>query len=619
MPATSSSGAIAENLSWTSSTATYIICTNPRSGSWLLSDGLTSTAVAGNPREWFNVAEEQRHRALWRMDHATNLSFAAYFAQAKAESTTSNGISGIKLHHYQLEEFLSRVRVFGNLRGLTTSQTMAKVFPRTKYLWLRRRDKARQAISFLLASTTGEWWSIDGVRRRPREAGDAHPKFDPHAIAHFEQTFLEHDLKWQTYFRDNGLDPLVLDYEDLASDYRATIVSVLRWLGIADADAVRIPDSRLRQQSNIRNDEWLAQYEIFKNRQGSVSNASPIDAAVDTAQFDRAQRRSSRIPDAWRQWVAQNKLLETRDGAIVRVLVENGYNRLSALEEVRKAASDPYVQGGARTVRRFKRAMSVLNVRDQLARLNSQARRVDRRSGLSRDEFRDQYYALNSPVVLQNLMTGWAATSKWTADYLKSVAGEGVVEIMTNRDADANFEKNSNAHRTELRFADYVNMVYSGKVTNDYCLVAGNGFFNRPVSDELLADFAAFPEYLNPLNADRRCFLWFGPAGTVTPLQYDRCNVLLAQIAGRKRYRLVPASQWQYVYNSEGTISDVDCERPDLDRHPRFRHATVIDVVVQPGEVLFLPVGWWHHTRSLDVSMTVSFADFVFPNHFIWE
>ena len=40
-------------------TTTYIICTNPRSGSWLLSEGLASTSVAGNPREWFNAQEEQ--------------------------------------------------------------------------------------------------------------------------------------------------------------------------------------------------------------------------------------------------------------------------------------------------------------------------------------------------------------------------------------------------------------------------------------------------------------------------------------------------------------------------------------------------------------------------------
>lgn len=67
---------------WTSPTATYIICTNPRSGSWLLSDGLSSTSVAGNPREWFNSGEEQQHRARWRMEHSTDLSYPKAFGSA---------------------------------------------------------------------------------------------------------------------------------------------------------------------------------------------------------------------------------------------------------------------------------------------------------------------------------------------------------------------------------------------------------------------------------------------------------------------------------------------------------------------------------------------------------
>jgi len=107
--------------------------------------------------------------------------------------------------------------------------------------------------------------------------------------------------------------------------------------------------------------------------------------------------------------------------------------------------------------------------------------------------------------------------------------------------------------------------------------------------------------------------------GTVTPLHHETSNILLAQVAGRKRYRLIPSSQWQYVYNSQGVFSEVDCENPDLNRYPKFRDANTIDIVVDPGEVLFMPVGWWHHVRALDVSMTVSFTNFVFPNHFKWE
>ena len=231
----------------------------------------------------------------------------------------------------------------------------------------------------------------------------------------------------------------------------------------------------------------------------------------------------------------------------------------------------------------------------------------------------DRYYAANRPVIIQDLMTDWRAMTAWTPDYLKSVAGDETVEVMTGRNSDPKYERNGRKHRTEMRFADYIDTVYSGKVTNDYYMVANNAFFQRPQTQPLLKDFTVFPEYLKPATVARQCFLWFGPAGTVTPLHYDTSNILMAQVAGRKRYRLIPSSQLQCVYNSEGVFSDVDCENPDLNRYPKFRNVSIIDVVVEAGEVLFLPVGWWNYVRALDVSMTVSFTNFVFPNYFKWE
>ena len=293
--------------------------------------------------------------------------------------------------------------------------------------------------------------------------------------------------------------------------------------------------------------------------------------------------------------------------------------RIPSLAEVGRAASDPYLLGAAMTQQRLNKGASLLNAIGQLARLDLRKNTVERRTNLSRAEFRDRYYAANRPVIIQGLMTGWRAMTAWTPDYLKSVAGDRMIEVMTGRNADPKYEMNGRKHRTELRFADYIDMVYSGKVTNDYYMVANNAFLQRPEAEPLLQDFSAFPQYLKPVAAGRQCFLWFGPAGTVTPLHHDTSNILLAQVAGRKRYLLVPPSQWQYVYNSTGVFSDVDCEKPDLRRHPKFRDATIMDIVVEPGEVLFMPVGWWHHVRALEVSMTVAFTNFVFPNHFTWE
>jgi ribosomal protein L16 Arg81 hydroxylase len=67
-----------------------------------------------------------------------------------------------------------------------------------------------------------------------------------------------------------------------------------------------------------------------------------------------------------------------------------------------------------------------------------------------------------------------------------------------------------------------------------------------------------------------------------------------------------------------GVYAAVDCEKPDLAAHPKFTDVVQKRVDLQPGDALFLPGGWWHHVRALDVSISLAFTNFVRPNAFTW-
>jgi ribosomal protein L16 Arg81 hydroxylase len=43
-----------------------------------------------------------------------------------------------------------------------------------------------------------------------------------------------------------------------------------------------------------------------------------------------------------------------------------------------------------------------------------------------------------------------------------------------------------------------------------------------------------------------------------------------------------------------------------------MRDVPVHEALVEPGEILFIPIGWWHAVRSLDVSMSLSFTNLRF-------
>lgn len=111
-------------------------------------------------------------------------------------------------------------------------------------------------------------------------------------------------------------------------------------------------------------------------------------------------------------------------------------------------------------------------------------------------------------------------------------------------------------------------------------------------------------------NADPILNFWFGPADTVSPAHTDPYHNLFAQVVGYKYLRLFAPSETAMLYPESGIMSNtssVDVENPDLDRFPDFARAKYLEALVGPGDLLFIPVGWWHHVRSLTVSCSISF------------
>jgi hypothetical protein len=287
-----------------------------------------------------------------------------------------------------------------------------------------------------------------------------------------------------------------------------------------------------------------------------------------------------------------------------------------AAAEVAAVSVHTYLMAAERGAKRLGKLEKILSARHSVASLSASRRSVDRQGAISRGEFLEWYYAANRPVILTGLMSKSRAVHYWTPGYLKQACGEVLVEIMAGRSQDPQYEINGQSHKTSVRFGDFVDMVAHGGTSNDRYLVANNGFFDRPEVRHLLSDLEMFPEYLDPSQTSGRIFFWFGPAGTVTPLHHDIMNVLLTQVYGRKTVLLISPDQSHRVYNRTGVFSEVDPERPDFERFPRFRQAEVIRTDLGPGDALFIPVGWWHHVRSESVSITVSYTNFAFPNEY---
>ena len=124
-----------------------------------------------------------------------------------------------------------------------------------------------------------------------------------------------------------------------------------------------------------------------------------------------------------------------------------------------------------------------------------------------------------------------------------------------------------------------------------------------------------FPEYLDGRDPPGG-FFWMGPAGTITPFHHDLTNNFMAQVIGRKRLKIAPSWDMPLMRNHLHVFSQVDGRVTPPRPSPTFDEPQILECILNPGEILFLPIGCLHYVEGLDISVTVSFTNFVFDNDF---
>ncbi|MBB5017230.1 hypothetical protein HNQ59_000492 [Chitinivorax tropicus] len=325
------------------------------------------------------------------------------------------------------------------------------------------------------------------------------------------------------------------------------------------------------------------------------------------------------MSDNWRGWIAENLLLNIPPESLVGTLVSNGYSPSLAQQEVLAAMNSPYVAAALRSMERLNNRLRkrewVLDIYRKLNQQRPNGGEIPRRHRLSRDEFYDQYFFTNRPVVITGMMDDWPALQKWNFDFFRQHYGDRQVEVQMGRSQDAQYEINCVQHKQTMRFGDYVDMVERAGKTNDFYMTANNSSQNKMALKELWDDVRLVPEYLNPDSPDTG-FFWLGPAGTLTPFHHDLTNNFMAQVMGSKRVRLVPACEIANIYNHMHCYTEVDGGHIDYQRFPRMQQAQLMECTLSPGEILFLPIGCWHYVEGLAPSVTLSFINFQADNDY---
>ena len=240
--------------------SSYIIASVQRSGTHLLCSLLRSTGVAGWPDEHFLSRPSETWEERWRTP-----SRMAYVEGVLRQNTSPNGVFGMVVMWSYFDRMLQLLQEIPAYKNFNGGELLAAVLPQPKYIWLRRRNRVEQAVSWSIACQTRVWTQKTREKTQPRIA----PKFDFKVIDEWLKRIETHEAGWANYFRENHIEPLVLFYEDLVTYNRDTAEQVLRFLGLPAEAAVGVVPSTFKQANEI-SEQWTAAY--FKQKGKSRSH-----------------------------------------------------------------------------------------------------------------------------------------------------------------------------------------------------------------------------------------------------------------------------------------------------------------------------------------------------------
>lgn len=234
---------------------------------------------------------------------------------------------------------------------------------------------------------------------------------------------------------------------------------------------------------------------------------------------------------------------------------------------------------------------------------------IDREQNVTYEKFFLEYMLKNKPCLLvQEVTSNWKSRAEWvTFDgkpdfmYLSKNFGEAVIPV-----ADCESWEYDAQKKQDMLFSEYIDYWLSLEdcQENHRCLYLKDWHFNRAYPAYKAYETPEFftSDWLNEYcehETDDYQFIYMGPKGTWTPLHADVFGSYSwsANVCGRKKWMLFPpgTEKQMHKFIKKGLYQ--------LDAHCS---SLGIEIIQNPGEVIFVPSGWYHQVWNLDDVISIN-------------
>lgn len=215
------------------------------------------------------------------------------------------------------------------------------------------------------------------------------------------------------------------------------------------------------------------------------------------------------------------------------------------------------------------------------------------------DEFYANYVRTNKPVVIRGGATGQKAFTDWTDEYLVRRWGN------TGVDAELHKSEVRGGPTTRMTLEKYVETIYKEENKDKmYAVIPFEGL------EEWLQDFH-MPSFANCQEIHPQSVtLWFSAGGTRSVLHQDDGENFLMLLDGQKEVFLAHPDSAFNLYAPQAKVpgtSAVHQDFVDLKMFPRFGNVTWIHGSLEKGDILYIPIFYWHQVNSFGRNLGVNF------------
>lgn len=234
-----------------------------------------------------------------------------------------------------------------------------------------------------------------------------------------------------------------------------------------------------------------------------------------------------------------------------------------------------------------------------------QLKPVDKVEYISPEDFKKKYYDTKTPLIITGMAKEWPAYKKWNWDYFIDTVGEQEVGVYNNVKSDSYTPINT--ADAYMKFGDYLKKVKAGPL--DLRIFLFNIFQHAP---QITKDFTWPDEYMSGF-VKKYPMLFVGGEGSVTHMHFDidMSHILHTQFIGRKRVLLFPHEEQYKLYRKPWEVLSLANyanykEGFDYENFPAVKLAQGYEMILEHGDTLFMPAGFWHHMEYIDSGFAMS-------------